>query len=206
MVGRELVVSDRKKKRKIETDGLFIPGRQVSKLVVGGIAAACIVFMGGYFIGKKHTMEQLVANMEQDSFADQVYSSLCNLYEYDAQAMVVAHQEATDQEMPVGESPLEEAQEQEAEETMEEQADGPAYAAQLLSYHVRRHADDFVQKLAYKNIPLKVRARKSVTAGGEAKEWYQVVTKPYVDRDELQLVVDQVVREERIKGAQIITC
>ena len=114
---------------------------------------------------------------------------------------------------PSTEEERERAQEMEEEEMAAEEADGefvqsesPTYVGQLLSYHVRKYADTFIEKMAKKNILLEVRLRKSVTAKGETKEWYQVVTKPYSDRRELELVVEQVSQEEKIAGAQIIVC
>ncbi len=194
-------MNDRKKSRKTTKDGLFVPARQVSMLAASALAVAAVVFLGGYFIGKKHMMEHFVAQVEHDSFADQVYSSMYAMYD-DAPA-------SEDQER-------EWAQEEEAGETADEQADSElvlsdelsleAYVGQLLSYHVRKYADGFVQKMAKRNIPLEVRTRKSVTANGDAKEWYQVITKPYTNRGELEVVVEQLSREEKIKGAHIIVC
>ena len=188
-------MNERKKSRKTAKDGLFVPARQVSMLAAGALTIAAVVFLGGYFIGKKHMMEHFVAQVEQDSFADQVYSSMYAMYDHD---------------VPTSE-------EQEAEQTAAQEADGElvlsddlspseAYVGQLLSYHVRKYADGFVQKMAKKNISLEMHTRNSVTASGDTKEWYQVVTKPYTDRGELEVVVEQLSREEKIKGAQIIVC
>ncbi len=223
-------MNDRENEKKTDKDGLFIPSRQVSILVVVALAIACIVFLGGYFIGKKHMMEQFVARIEQDSFADQVYSSLCDLYDYDMEETSIASQPLEEQQLvehSLEEQQLDQERNQKdtqlvsnisadneteqkqasVEELQSEQAvAAPSYYAQLLSYHSKRYADIFVQKLMKKNIPVEVRTRKSVTARGESKPWYQVVTKPYTDREELQVLVDRVSREEKIKGACIKTC
>ena len=65
------------------SDGLFIPNRQVSMLIAALMMVLFITFLGGYFFGKKYMVEQFVAKVEQDSFADQIYSSLCALSEYE---------------------------------------------------------------------------------------------------------------------------
>ncbi len=197
-----------KKRKYTKKEGLFVPARQVNMLSAGALIIAAVVFMGGYFIGKKHMMEQFVAQVETDSFADQVYSSMCVLYDADTggESMLLV---AADRD-PSSLDELRRTSDDEGEpltvQNAKDSVNLPAYVGQLLSYHVRRYADSFVQKLAKKNIPLEVRTRKSVTASGEAKEWYQVVTKPYADRHELEVVVEQLSREEKIEGAHIIVC
>ena len=197
-----------KKRKYTKKEGLFVPARQVNMLSAGALIIAAVVFMGGYFIGKKHMMEQFVAQVETDSFADQVYSSMCVLYDADTggESMLLV---AADRD-PSSLDELRRTSDDEGEplpvQNAKDSVNLPAYVGQLLSYHVRRYADVFVQKLAKKNIPLEVRIRKSVTANGEAKEWYQVVTKPYTDRHELEVVVEQLSREEKIEGAHIIVC
>lgn len=199
-----------KKRKYTKKEGLFVPARQVSMLAAGALTIAAVLFMGGYFIGKKHMMEQFVAQAETDSFADQVYSSMCALYDADTggESILLAVEDEQDpssldelrRTSDEGEEPLL------VQNTKNSVDSSFTYVGQLLSYHVRRYADSFVQRLAKKNIPLEVRTRKSVTAGGEAKEWYQVVTKPYTDRHELEVVVEQLSREEKIEGAHIIVC
>lgn len=186
-----------KKRKYTKKEGLFVPARQVSMLAAGALTIAAVVFMGGYFIGKKHMMEQFVAQAETDSFADQVYSSMCALYDADTggEPMLLVSEDEQEQEEPLL-----------VHNATDSVDSSHAYVGQLLSYHVRRYADSFVQKLAKKNILLEVRTRKSVTAGGEIKEWYQVVTKPYTDRHELEVVVEQLSQEEKIEGAHIIVC
>ncbi len=210
--------------KKRNNDGLFIPSRQVTVMVAVAVVLAGVLFLGGYIVGKKHVMEQVVARMEQDSFADQVYSSLCELYDYDMEEVIVADQECESIEdtaieevvqnepaepMPVVSNDLEmdAANEKTSTQIIPEQAAATiSYRAQLLSYHVKKYADNFVAKLAKKGIPVEVKTRKSTTACGASKLWYQVVTGPYADRDELQKVVDRISQEEKIKGARIITC
>ena len=211
-------MNNRKNEKKSDNEGLFIPVRHVTLLVVGAFSVICIVFFGGYFIGKKHVMEQLVAKLEQDSFADQVYSSLCELYDYDDQQAVDTVADQTDCSQELSEehvnevlfSPLPVA------ETSSDAFQGPAiaqsevvlpqYFAQLIGYQSKRYADMFAKKMEKKNIPVLVKIRKSITARGKTKEWYQVITKQYTDWQELQAVVDRVSREEKIKDARIITC
>jgi hypothetical protein len=218
-------MNNERKRKYTKKEGLFVPARQVSMLVAGALMLVAIVFLGGYFVGKKHMMEQFVAQVETDSFADQVYASMCSLYEVhtDDELMLLATNEDSEEQSQWNSS--DESKKKEREKIEEEAgavltkassealvlegeapSGSPAYVGQLLSYHVRQYADSFVQRVAKKNISLEVRTRKSVTACGEQKEWYQVVTKPYADRHELEVVVGQLSQEENIKGAHIIVC
>ena len=58
------------------SDGVVISNRHVSGIIAGGIACMPVAFSAGYFLGKHYLVEQFVAKAEQDSFADQVYTSL----------------------------------------------------------------------------------------------------------------------------------
>lgn len=69
------------------SDGLFIPSRHVSMLTASLLMLFFVTFLSGYFFGKKFMVEQFVAKIEQDSFADQIYSSLCALSEYDPEEL-----------------------------------------------------------------------------------------------------------------------
>lgn len=185
--------------KKMDNDGLFIPVRHVALLVAGALLTLSIVFFAGYFVGKKHVMEQFVDKFEQDSFADQVYSSLCELYDCDIeQTECVASQKDVSLEAHDGKS----------EDLLVSPISSieSTYKALLIGYQSKRYADAFVTKLQRKNIPAEMKVRNSSTARGKTKEWYQVVVGPYTDRDELQSVVDCVSREEKIKGARIVAC
>ena len=84
------------------SDGLFIPSRHVSMLTASLLMMFFVTFLSGYFFGKKFMVEQFVAKIEQDSFADQIYSSLCALSEYEPEelrALAAQDQEAAIQDM-----------------------------------------------------------------------------------------------------------
>jgi hypothetical protein len=62
-----------------EKNSLFIPTRQVSAFVALAIFLLGVVFMSGYFFGKKQMVDQFVVKAEQDSFADQICLVMCAL-------------------------------------------------------------------------------------------------------------------------------
>lgn len=181
-------------------------------------------------------VEQFVAKMEQDSFADQIYSSLCALSEYDpeelralaAQDQGAAVQdicEDTDQDIsdnasvPVVQS--ETLQSQELAENVDDQAalqDDPvvvqpevpvstkSYYAPLVGYGTEAAAKNFVARLERKKISTTIKKHTSKTGKGAQRPWFQVVTRNYSDRDVLQKLVDRIAKEEKLKGVSIVTC
>ncbi|MFA6065956.1 MAG: hypothetical protein WC707_02125 [Candidatus Babeliaceae bacterium] len=39
------------------------------------------IFVGGYFLGKKSAIQDIMHQMKQESFADKIYSSISTLYD-----------------------------------------------------------------------------------------------------------------------------
>ncbi len=207
------------RKNDNEKNGLFIPTRQVSACVALAISLLCVVFMVGYFFGKKQMVDQFVVKAEQDSFADQIYASLCALYDQDSESMATMKQR---DEIPI-------AIQEEAVENKdiaviqpEEKSDAPTqvsvvadsdmrvpsiqYYAQLIGYGTKKAADSFAQKLQKKGVPALVKIQRSQTAKGRKTTWYQVVTKPFSDRKALESLTQSIAQDEKIKGIRVIAC
>ncbi len=206
-------------KNDTEKKGLFIPTRQVSALVALAISLLGVVFMAGYFFGKKQMVDQFVVKAEQDSFADQIYASLCALYDQDSESIATMGQR---NEIPI--AIQEEAVEKEDVSVIrpEKKSDAIAqvsvvadpdpkvpsthYYAQLIGYGTKKAADSFVQKLQKKGVSALVKTRRSQTAKGRKTTWYQVVTKPFSDRKALESLTQSIAQNEKIKGIRVIAC
>ncbi len=52
---------------------------QVSIIVAGLLLLSFFLFMGGYFLGQKNAITAFSNKIEQESFSDQIYSSMCSL-------------------------------------------------------------------------------------------------------------------------------
>ena len=181
-------------------DGLFVPSRQLG-ILFGGICIVLFgVLMSGYFLGKKQVMDELVYKLEQDSFADQLYSSSCLLYDQDAEQL----QEKTDADQ----AEVAAAEEPPCEDELsfnQPEMQGPQYRAQLIGFGTRAAAEQFAHRVnRYANV--EIINRESTTAKGRSITWYQVVTSPFSDRNELQGTVDRITKQEKLKGVQITTC
>lgn len=59
--------------------GLFMRNRQLSLVVAAVLLMNFGLFMGGYFLGQKNAIALFSSRMDQESFGDQIYSSLCSL-------------------------------------------------------------------------------------------------------------------------------
>jgi hypothetical protein len=203
---------------KNEKNGLFIPTRQVTAYVSLVVSVLFMVFISGYFLGKKQIVDQFVVKVEQDSFADQIYASICTLYDQNAESSEMRVQrdnnsffesELSQKEVsPAIISSLEQLDKEETSlmnnSVMEDSVSG--YYAQLIGYGTKKAADAFVQKLQKKDIPVLIKNRKSKTAQGRIITWYQVVTTSFSDRGELELLTQRIARDEKVKGIQICSC
>jgi hypothetical protein len=203
---------------------LTVSHRHASALVALACFFMVIVFLGGYFLGKQHMIEHFVAKGEQDSFADQIYSSLCALSDSDDENDNVemvdqqnilqeldTHEQEYAQEMVANlkEAPEHEDGDADGELVMIEEPEiqpHKKYYAQLIGFSTHAAAEEFVKKQTCKKRSLVIQARESSTAKGKKSSWYQVATEVFTDRNELAHLVDRITKEENIKGAQISAC
>lgn len=202
--------------------------RQTSILV----ATLCMVFGGtfltGYFWGKRSVVVQFAQKVEQDSFADQIYASLCALYDYEPdteekvasnEIPTVAVQVNTEPVVVIQESNQETISQAVAPQVAENSCDEPVESltadqqeilshcyAELIGFGSENSATLFANKLLEKGYDVAVKKRISHTANSKkvAWYWYQVVTQPYQDKDALQEVVDRIAQEEKLKGIRIV--
>lgn len=188
--------------------GLFIPNRQLSIVVAGFLFLCFCIFITGYFLGKKNVTEQSVQAMQQEAFADHIYSSVLT-----AQQDAESHNTST---LLVSQAPAVEIVEQiimqndtlVAAVIPQNESSQPTtqYYAQLIGFGTEKSAHVFVNKLAAKGIKTEIKKRVSKTVKGHTSYWYQVVTPLYSNKDELSQLVDKITKEENIKDASIRVC
>ncbi len=68
---------------KDEEAGLFVPNRQVSWIVAGGLLLCFLFFMLGYFWGHRRALDRFVAKIEEESFADRINYALYTMNDRD---------------------------------------------------------------------------------------------------------------------------
>ncbi len=189
-------------RNKIPYWQLLAPRRQASFVAAAAMLLCTLIFMLGYLIGQKHVVDQFVCCLEERSFAEQVYASLHTAGgEYRTQDLVSAG--TTTQDV------ITSSNEVIAENEITPVAaftDDKHYYAQLIGFRTQQSAYTFADRLRGCGIPVLVRRRISSTARGTERHWYQVVSEPYQDRNELENLVDRVSGKEKLKGVRILPC
>lgn len=182
--------------------GLFVPNRQLSLIVAGMLFLTFCIFMTGYFLGKKNSVEQFSEKMHKEAFADQVYTTV----------LASAQEQETDTDIvEVVQQPTEQTNNQamivaEIENSLVHEMPETLYYAQLIGFGTEKAAQLFVAKLASKGIDTEIKKRVSKTVKGRTSYWYQVVTSAYADKNELTEIVNRIAKEENIKDANIRVC
>lgn len=200
--------------------GVFLSNRHMSWAVSTLLLFNFFIFMSGYFLGKKKVVDQLNQKLDQETLTDHVYSSMYALYDSKAESDVVEVSEfevvqaSLGNEVVLAQSADTESHDtasivEQATETVEAQAvleeDLHAYYAQLVGFGTERAAQQFVKKLAQRDIAVYVKKRPSKTAKGRTIYWYQVVTEAFTNKDDLMTLVDDIKRRERLHDVRIVS-
>lgn len=179
--------------------GLFVPNRQISLLVALCIMIVTTTFLVGYFWGKRTAVYTLIEKVSHDSFADQIYTSVCSLYDQSPESS----EQVTESQQTVAsaeEVSAHVAQEQSTAVTEKH------YYAQLVGFGDAKNAERFIARAKQKGFDLSIEKKISKTTKGKTIVWYQVVTAPVASYEDMKNIVDRISKEERLKGAQIVAC
>lgn len=184
--------------------GLFLSNRQLSGVVAGLLFLFFVIFIAGYFLGKRCVAAQFTQAVSLDASIDrakakEVFETVgineALAVDGDIVTLVALEDAPTVlQEVDIG-------QEIQPEDIKEH--DTKQYYAQLIGFGTEKAAQQFVQKVALKNIETTIKKHTSKTAKGRVSYWYQVVTAPYNNKDELSQVVAQLSKEERLKDVSV---
>ena len=94
---------------------------------------------------------------------------------------------------------------QESSEIISVQNNGREYYAQLVGFSSQQAAQQFVKKLATRDITAHIKQRPSKTAKGRTVYWYQVITESFTNKEELLKLVDTIKHREKLHDVRIIT-
>ncbi|MCX5921714.1 MAG: SPOR domain-containing protein [Candidatus Dependentiae bacterium] len=219
-----------------KNEGLFVRNRHVSMIVSGVLLFNFMLFVGGYFLGQRNSVTAFTNKIDQESFSDQIYSSLCSLCDSGdteessedeengassvasldpAQAEVKSANNDT-QDVTVGSAlePVSVVQSALADnnDNVDDVSDdkdatpSAEYYAQLAGFGTEHAAEQFAQRLARKEVSVVVKKRQSRTSRGKFVAWYQVMTEKFDDKSELDSLVKKLEQEEKLKDVRIITC
>jgi len=183
---------------------ITLTNRHIGWLISVVIVISLGSFGAGYFWGEKKSAERFLQRIGQEAFADQVYSSVCSMYDSENEIEVRSengnegYQEESDKTQEVVKK---EAQ----QEIIQEINPKVAYYAQLVGFGTAKKAKQFVERLTRNGIVAHVRERKSKSARGKVILWYQVVSDPYTNKDALISLVEKIKHDEHLHDVRIIT-
>ena len=212
-----------------EQNGIYITKKQASVTVALLVFLNIFVFIAGYFWGKQSTLEGFTQKTSQESFNDQV-DYLLTMQSFTAKhGALPDREENTSTKEKTFESIPDALEENEKDEEVVKKVEAPVVApskktvsepktknsvnpvelskkhfATLAGFGKKVSAEAMINRLKKHKIDLELKTKVSKSASGKGtRTWYQVITKTYPDRDEVQRIVDRVAALEHIKKSDI---
>jgi hypothetical protein len=191
----------------LESTHLIVDRKHVGKISAALVALSAVSFMIGYFQGKRQSLDLQKINLLQESISDQVnygltiathdkmqssYNLEVDGHDLNIQSVVmddtVDHQ--LENEIIEAETPAEIVT-----PVLNSKIKNVRAYAQLVGYGSKTNALKFYNRLKNKGYPVIFKERP----GNKPKNsWYQVVT-DVLDQQELDKLVSQIAKEEKIK-------
>ena len=192
-----------------DLDNLILSKRQISNISATLIFIFMLVFILGYFCGKKNAAEQILDKATNESFEDKVNYSLFSMYSNSNSEEDVVLEEAANEPVEPAKAVTEEVTMSGPEKNIVGQVtkerNSPSYYAALIGFSTKKAADSFLAKVSNKGYPIKIKTMKSVTPKGKSVVWYQVITEQFSDKESLDKLVKQIEKNEHLSGSKIIT-
>lgn len=182
---------------------LALDRTSVSRMVAASSLLCFFIFVTGYFWGKRHAVESFATAVQQEAMADRLQMSFATMGQDLQEVTPLSHNENLKMvESVSGEQLTENSQSVKA---LPSAPDGKTYFAQLVGFGVARNAKRFVQKLAKSGITeIEMMSRTSRMRNGKTRTWYQVVTKPFADHEQLAHLVDKIKNIEKLHDVRIV--
>lgn len=212
-------------------DQLVFDSKQTAWFFSAFLLVLFFVFMVGYFLGRHQAVEQFSHALDQESISDKIYSSLYASYEGktgieipdtekiegDKTEANSIDEVATDEKSitskiePAGESVpnnvnVENKPTQVAapDATTKKTPQPSAYYAPLIGFGSQKSALTYVNRLMENGFPVELKLRSSKTAKGRVIRWYQIVTKPFASRNELEKIIATLGKKEHLTNVKIV--
>ena len=180
-----------------ENQNIQITKRQASICSAAILLMFLFVFIVGYFLGKQSICENFVHRIDEDVVKDQVDYLVATQNPQTVQDSVPSAK--------VSESTSDsDSDKVVAEKTLKHDVlPKERYFVRLAGFGVKKTAQEFAARLKQRNIVVKIKTRKSKTASGKIRKWYQAVTDMYDSREILMRVVEKIKRLENIRNNDI---
>lgn len=185
-------------------DNLQLNQAQVSQLLAACLVGSFFIFMSGFYLGKRSAVEPFIEQVVADSFADKVSNAFSSLYDNEDEEEVESKEDVT------AESAIENQTESSIDQASQQEVADPftnslqLYVAQIAGFGTKNAAIRCIENLKNNGFAVTLKTRKSMTAKGKEIIWYQVVTEPIEDREQLQKLVDQIKKIAKVKDVPIV--
>lgn len=205
----------------LEHPHITLERRLVPFIVASVLFLIFIAFMLGYFLGVKYTTDEFITQIRQETMADQILMSASAASQQtsgvilpqeevtiskpaseiiaQAPAVTIVTAEITDPTVPHLNS------EQPLAASIPEKAAPMRYAAELIGFGTKQAAEEFMHRVSsYSSAQLVLKEHASKSPRGRPIHWYQVVTNTYEQKEELQQLLDLLIKKEHIHDIKIV--
>jgi len=176
-------------------DGIALSERELAQVTVIVVLGVFLVFLAGYFLGKRRMCEEL-AQGDEVRFADKIHRALTNFANRAEESM--ADEEEEGGEVVEAATPGDEGKDGKAEEKPEIQA-----YAQLCGFATEAAAKGYLDKLAKRGIKSRIIDKTSKSGRGRKVAWFQVVTET-MNRQELVDLVESIKKQDKLSKVTIV--
>lgn len=183
-----------------DTTVLALSRTTVSRIIAGATVLCFFIFVAGYFWGKKHATESFMSAVNEEALVDKMQVALNTISP--ATNPLDAMSDNNEDHVAALEKELDSPEAQAAAPITQA---GKWYTAQLIGFGSERTADQFVKKLARKGVSeVVVAPQTSRSSSGKKRTWYQVVTKPFADHQQVVALVDRIKQIEKLHDVRIV--
>lgn len=191
--------------RSLEKHDQLHLSRRIIPLILGIFLFLIFVsFMIGYFLGIKHTTDEFVTQIRHETLADQLLVSAVT----EAPTIFVSNNTGESPSDPVTICENNDPIKKNISENTSENVTAEiltSYNAELIGFGTQQAAQDFIKRVhKYSSIPLDLKERSSKTPRGKLITWYQVVTGKYEQKQELQNILDILIKKEHLHDVKIV--
>lgn len=189
----------------LERDTIYITKKQASIAVVALSALCLLTFMVGYSWGKQSALNDFGQRITEESVQDGAdYESMVNSLTDALSVETLPHAESEDEEPLTTNNSFHAKNVEKADSAQSEKKDVKKYSATLIGFGTKGAAQSFVSRLGKHGITVFIKTRTSKSASGKTKKnWYQIVTNSYNSKEELQSLIAQIQKFERLKSSDI---
>lgn len=184
------------------TRGLYLDQRQLNRTIAGAVIVGLFLFVGGYFWGQHSAIDQVLHAVERDSFADQIYYSMCPANENkEGESADSEEQEETEPAQKNDTAAPAENEQVAVSEPAEEQK---TYFAQVAGFGQQARAQRYANQLQQRGFAVHVVKRISKSGRGRSVAWYQVVTDDFHDKQTAEQTIAQLKTQERLRSVTLV--